>query len=84
MAKFRKGQKVILLPNKEEGWPKEEGIILEQIDPVSYLVEVSKKYRSDEYDDGLRDGVPEEYMKAATSKKRKTKKKKNTGKRRRR
>lgn len=86
MAKFKPGDRVILKANKAEGWPREAGKVLEQIDPISYLVEVDRKYRTGDYDDGLRDGVPSSSMIAMKKekKKRRTKKKKRTPRRSRR
>jgi len=71
---FRIGQRVVLLPNKEEGWEREEGVVLEDIGDDAYVVEVDKQYRTSPTDDGLRDGVPGEFMKAASTKHRKKQK----------
>lgn len=72
MAKFKEGDRVILLANKEEGWPREEGVVLDD-ENGSCVVEVDRKYRDGPSDDGLRDGVPYESMKAAGAKKKKKK-----------
>ncbi len=42
------------MPNKEEGWPEEFGLVL--ADKSGMLtVELAEKYREDEFDDGLRE-----------------------------
>jgi hypothetical protein len=54
---FKVGQKVRLKANKEEGWPAEAGVI-ESIDDIEndvIMVQVDKKYRDDDDDEGLRE-----------------------------
>lgn len=76
--KFRVGQRVRLLANKEEGWPAERGEVIEDNEDGSYVVEVDMKYRSGPDDDGVRDGVPDFAMRPEeSSRKRKRKKKKS-------
>jgi len=72
MATFKEGQRVKLLANKEEGWPAEKGVVLEDYGDGTYVVEVDARYRSED-DDGLRDGVGEEQMRADKKKKKKKK-----------
>lgn len=57
MSKFKKGQRVKLKANEQEGWPEEQGMIvgLDGEDDL-YVVRVDTKYRMT-HDDGFRGGI---------------------------
>jgi hypothetical protein len=51
---WKDGDRVLLPANPTEDWPEEHGV-LEGIDGDCFLIRLDKKYRTDRYDDGLRE-----------------------------
>lgn len=58
---FEEGQRVILVEDEDEGWPREEGVVLGRSGNRVWLVEVDEEYRYGPEDDGLRE-VLEDHM----------------------
>jgi hypothetical protein len=55
--KFKVGDRVILPANLEEGWSEERGKIIgdDNIDNDVVMVEIDRRFRTSELDDGLRE-----------------------------
>lgn len=51
---FKKGQRVLLLANAEEGWPEEVGTVLGADGNDSYLIELDLEFIDYLDDDGIR------------------------------